>query len=111
VVGDTVVHSDGISAELIDSTYEPQPQGVPVYNFEVDDLHCYFVIKITAFPATVGGCEICFRFLRFEATNQIGADPQMFDFHMPFWNARFAFGSEGASLLFEILGGRIGVWS
>jgi hypothetical protein len=41
--GDSVTHTDGLAAELIASTYEPHPEGIPVYNFEVADLHTYFV--------------------------------------------------------------------
>jgi len=51
----------------------------------------------------LGGQEICFRFLYFEATNQVGADPQMFDFMMPGCNARFACGTKGFDLLLEIM--------
>jgi hypothetical protein len=42
-IGDIVTHADGLSAELLASTYEPHPEGIPVYNFEVADLHNYFV--------------------------------------------------------------------
>ena len=48
--------------------------------------------------------RISFRLLNYEATNQIGADPRMFEFTMPWFNHVFAFGTEGACLLFEILG-------
>ncbi len=46
---------------------------------------------------------ICFRFLFYEATNQLGADPRFIEFSMPGINAVFAFGTEGADLLLEIL--------
>jgi hypothetical protein len=42
-IGDTVTHTDGLAAELVASTHEPHPEGVSVYNFEVADLHNYFV--------------------------------------------------------------------
>lgn len=41
--------------------------------------------------------------LYFEATNQIGADPAMFEFSMPGMNGKFAFGTEGANLFFDLL--------
>lgn len=56
------------------------------------------------YTADVGGSEICFRFLYFEATNQVGADRSMIDFHMPGRNARFACGTEGFGILMELLG-------
>ena len=55
------------------------------------------------YTASVGGREICFRFLYFEATNQVGADRHMIDFQMPGRNARFACGTEGFDILMEIL--------
>ena len=57
------------------------------------------------FTAPVGddGAQIVFRMLYFEATNQIGADPAMFEFSMPGMNGKFAFGTMGANLLFDLL--------
>lgn len=56
------------------------------------------------FTAMVGEKPIHIRFLNYEATNQIGSDPRMFENTMPGFNHIFAFGSEGACLLFETLG-------
>lgn len=56
------------------------------------------------YTAKLGGREIIFRQLFFEATNQIGADPAMFEFTMPGMSAKFALGTRGADLLFELLG-------
>jgi hypothetical protein len=49
-IGDTVTHTDGLTAELVASTYEPHPEGIPVYNFEVADLHNYFVSQSPRAP-------------------------------------------------------------
>jgi len=55
------------------------------------------------FNATVGGRGIYFRFLYYEATNQDGADPRMFEFGMPGLNGGYHCGTEGWSILMEIL--------
>ena len=60
--------------------------------------------------AKLGGREIAFRQLYFEATNQIGADPYMFDLHMPGLNDCFACGTEGYRLMMEILGAAFSEW-
>ena len=52
--------------------------------------------------AHLGGRDIAFRFLYYEATNQIGADRRMIEFTMPGRNAVFACGTEGFDLLMEI---------
>jgi hypothetical protein len=49
-LGDSVTHTDGLAAELVASTYEPHPEGVPVFNFEVADLHNYFVSQSPRAP-------------------------------------------------------------
>jgi hypothetical protein len=64
----------------------------------------------TWYTATLGDQDISFRLCWYEATNQIGADPRMFEFSMPELNAIFAFGTEGADLLFEILGEAFSSW-
>ena len=61
--------------------------------------------------AKLGGREIAFRQLYFEATNQIGADPYMFDLHMPGLNDCFACGTEGYRLMMEILGAAFSEWN
>ncbi|GEM_PF-4218897 len=48
--GDTVTHTDGLSAELLATTFEPHPEGIAVYNFEVADLHNYFVSQSPRAP-------------------------------------------------------------
>jgi hypothetical protein len=58
----------------------------------------------------LAGRAICFRQLYFEATNQIGADPYMFDLHMPGLNDCFACGTEGYYLMLEILGAAFEEW-
>ena len=55
------------------------------------------------FDAQVGESKIAFRFLRYEATNQIGADPMAFQFIMRGFSEVYFFGTEGASIIFEIL--------
>ena len=60
------------------------------------------------YTTNVGGREICFRFLYFEATNQVGADRSMIEFHMPGRNARFACGTEGFDILMEVLDAAFG---
>lgn len=55
------------------------------------------------YSCDLAGRQIIFRLLWFEATNQIGADPGMFQFSMPGWNSKFAFGTQGADLLFDLL--------
>ncbi|GAB5445086.1 MAG: hypothetical protein Fues2KO_54350 [Fuerstiella sp.] len=55
------------------------------------------------FTATVDNRPVSFRLLYYEATNQPGADPRMFEVTMPGFNHVFSFGTEGASILLEIL--------
>jgi hypothetical protein len=47
--------------------------------------------------------KICFRFLYYEATNQIGADPRAIEFCMPGMNQVFFMGTEGCDLVLDIL--------
>ena len=42
-VGDTVTSPKGEIQTVVKSTYESHPEGVPVYNFEVEGFHTYFV--------------------------------------------------------------------
>ena len=56
------------------------------------------------FSTSVDSRVICIRRLYFEATNQLGSEPRFFEFSMPGVNRCFAFGSEGADLLLELLG-------
>jgi hypothetical protein len=62
------------------------------------------------FEAGLAGREINFRFLYFEATNQVGADRQAIEFNMPGLNARFFCGTEGFDLLLDILGAAFEGW-
>lgn len=62
------------------------------------------------YSAELGEHPIQFRFLYYEATNQVGADPGAIDFHMYGMNARFAFGTEGWSLVAEILAAAFPYW-
>ena len=55
------------------------------------------------FTANVEGRTITFRFLYFEATNQVGADPHTIDLVMPGLNTKQACGTEGFSILLELL--------
>ncbi len=41
--GDQFASPHGPRQRLIRSVYEPHPEGVPVYNFQVEDYHTYFV--------------------------------------------------------------------
>jgi len=43
--GQKVVQSDGRLGTVLSSTHEPHPEGVPVFNFEVEDVHNYFVAQ------------------------------------------------------------------
>jgi hypothetical protein len=63
------------------------------------------------YTTRIGGERVTFRLSWYEATNQAGADPRMFEFDMPRLNAIFAFGTEGADLLFEILGAAFPRWA
>ena len=56
------------------------------------------------YEAVVGEWSISIRFLNIEATNQVGADPRFIEVVMPSFQWVFAFGCEGAHILFEILG-------
>jgi len=49
------------------------------------------------------GC-VSIRLLNYEAENQVGADPRMFEISMAGFNQICAFGTEGACVLFELLG-------
>lgn len=55
------------------------------------------------YTAELGERPIMFRFLYYEATNQVGEDPCAIDFKTYGMNARFAFGTEGWSFIEEIL--------
>jgi len=55
------------------------------------------------YTTVVGGREICFRFLYYEATNQIGADRRMIEFNMPGRDGVFACGTIGFDILLDIL--------
>jgi hypothetical protein len=54
------------------------------------------------FTAQLGGEEISFSFLYFEACNQIGADRYMIQFHMPGLDEVFACGTEGYYLILQL---------
>jgi len=41
--GQQIVQSDGGAATVVSTRYEPYPEGIPVYNFEVADTHTCFV--------------------------------------------------------------------
>lgn len=56
------------------------------------------------YEAEIDGRSISIRFLYVEATNQLGADPRFIEISMPSFHWVFAFGSEGATILLEILG-------
>jgi len=43
--GVQLVAAAGHTATVVSSIYEPHPEGLPVYNFEVEDFHTYFVSK------------------------------------------------------------------
>ncbi len=62
------------------------------------------------YSAELGERSIMFRYLYYEATNQIGADPCAIDFHMYGMNARFAFGTAGWGLIEEILAAAFPSW-
>ena len=42
-VGDEFTGPNGEATRLVSTEYEPHPEGVPVYNFKVEDYHTYFV--------------------------------------------------------------------
>ena len=67
-----------------------------VIKWEDEDAHGWYSTKLAE-------RQIDFRMLWYEATNQIGADPGMFEFCMPGWNSKFAFGTQGSDLLFDLL--------
>ena len=62
------------------------------------------------YTAELGERPIMFRFLYYEATNQVGADPCVIDFKTYGMNARFAFGTEGWSFIEEILAAAFPGW-
>ena len=62
------------------------------------------------FTASAGGRKVCFRFLYIEATNQIGADPHTIELSMPGLNTKQACGTEGFSILLELLGTAFPKW-
>lgn len=64
--------------------------------WEDEDVHGWY-------STVLAGRQIVFRLLWYEATNQIGADPAVFEFNMPGWDSKFAFGTQGADLLFDLL--------
>lgn len=41
--GQSLVERNGRGSFVVSSVYEPHPEGVPVFNFEVEDFHTYFV--------------------------------------------------------------------
>ena len=47
--------------------------------------------------------DINVRYLFYEATNQIGADPYMLEFNMPGCNAVFAIGTKGYDILHQTI--------
>jgi len=52
--GQKVVQSDGRLGTVLSSTHEPHPEGVPVFNFEVEDVHNYFVAQdLASLPVLV----------------------------------------------------------
>jgi len=55
------------------------------------------------YTAVVGGREIWFRSLYYEATNQIGADPLAIELQMPGLHTKFAIGTKGNDILMEVL--------
>ncbi len=86
----------GDSAEnlLLDRLVERTKAGRVVWREEVDG---WFTAEIGGtFPAR-------FRFLYFEATNQIGADPLAIQLMMPGWNGVYFAGTEGFQCFREIL--------
>jgi hypothetical protein len=44
-IGDKVSGPNGETQWLASTTYEPHPEGIPVYNFQVEDYHTYFVAE------------------------------------------------------------------
>ncbi len=44
-VGDNLVQADGQPATLVATAYEAHPEGVPIFNFEVEGFHTYFVTQ------------------------------------------------------------------
>jgi hypothetical protein len=49
-VSQRVKQSDGSLAVVASTTYEPHPEGIPVYNFEVAAFHTYYVAASTRAP-------------------------------------------------------------
>ena len=45
-VGDRLLHSDGGLATLTESIYTEHPEGIPIFNFEVEGSHTYYVCEI-----------------------------------------------------------------
>jgi hypothetical protein len=82
--------------EVLKLLLEATKSGTLTWKKSVDSLSDWYSTELA-------GREICFRQLYFEATNQIGADPYMFDLHMPGLNDCFACGTEGYKLMMEIL--------
>ena len=39
------MESDGQVSHVVSTQMEPHPEGIAVYNFQVDDLHDYFVVS------------------------------------------------------------------
>ena len=46
--GDQIESLTGQYATVVSNTYQPHPEGIPVYNFEVQQDHTYFVLDHTA---------------------------------------------------------------
>ncbi len=42
-IGQELVQADGQPATLVETVYEAHPEGVPIFNFEVEGFHTYFV--------------------------------------------------------------------
>ena len=62
------------------------------------------------FTSKVAGSAINFRFLYFEAANQVGADPHTIELMMPGLNEKLSCGTEGFSIMLELLGAAFPHW-
>jgi hypothetical protein len=58
-VGDTLIGPRGELQTLTETAYEAHPEGIPVFNFRVEDYHSYFVrdMHVGRFPLLVHNAE------------------------------------------------------
>jgi hypothetical protein len=68
-VGDSFVGPHGDLQTLADTAYEARPEGIPVFNFQVEDHHSYFAALSGSAPILVHNAE-------YENLVRFGQDPE-----------------------------------